>query len=183
MLFLTQNMFLVGFNSSRKKKLRKVNTIDTRSIVTFWKKIVDSIKSFALWLCWQFILLSINKISGNIEIHTIMGSVVSKCNLSFSGLWKYNNSVAIVKNVGSVILNHPSTSSFVSTAFYFIFSSWQVQVWSNITIPLDTGRILNVHKTFRRRRLGHLLNVLCTFNSRPLSRRISLVWKKHVKRI
>ena len=29
--------------------------------------------------------------------------------------------------------------------------------------PLDTGRKLNVHKTFRRRP-GRLLNVLCMFN-------------------
>ena len=37
--------------------------------------------------------------------------------------------------------------------------------------PLDTGRKLHVHKTFRRRlgRLGRLLNVLCTFNLRPVS--------------
>ena len=43
--------------------------------------------------------------------------------------------------------------------------------------PVDTGRKLNVHKTFRRRpehktfrrRPGHLLNVLCTFNLRPVS--------------
>ena len=34
--------------------------------------------------------------------------------------------------------------------------------------PVDTGRKLNVHKTFRRRP-GRLLNVLCTFNSRPVS--------------
>ena len=34
--------------------------------------------------------------------------------------------------------------------------------------PTDTGRKLNVHKTFRRR-LGHFLNVLCTFNLRPVS--------------
>ena len=34
--------------------------------------------------------------------------------------------------------------------------------------PVDTGRKLNVHKTFRRR-LGRLLNVLCTFNLRPVS--------------
>ena len=32
----------------------------------------------------------------------------------------------------------------------------------------DTGRNLNVHKTFRRRP-GCLLNVLCTFNLRPVS--------------
>ena len=35
--------------------------------------------------------------------------------------------------------------------------------------PLDTGRKLNVHKTFRRCQ-GRLLNVLCTFNLRPVSR-------------
>ena len=34
--------------------------------------------------------------------------------------------------------------------------------------PVDTGRKLNVHKTFRRR-LGRLLTVLCTFNLRPVS--------------
>ena len=36
-----------------------------------------------------------------------------------------------------------------------------------IVIPVDTGRKLNVHKTFRRRP-GRLLNVLCTFNLRPV---------------
>ena len=35
-------------------------------------------------------------------------------------------------------------------------------------IPVDTERKLNVHKTFRRRP-GRLLNVLCTFNLRPVS--------------
>ena len=34
--------------------------------------------------------------------------------------------------------------------------------------PIDTGRKLNVHKTFRRRP-GRLLNVLCTLNLRPVS--------------
>ena len=34
--------------------------------------------------------------------------------------------------------------------------------------PINTGRKLNVHKTFRRRP-GRLLNVLCTFNLRPMS--------------
>ena len=32
---------------------------------------------------------------------------------------------------------------------------------------VDTGRKLNIHKTFRRRP-GRLLNVLCTFNLRPV---------------
>ena len=36
------------------------------------------------------------------------------------------------------------------------------------SIPVDTGRKLNAHKTFRRRP-GPLLNVLCTFNLRPVS--------------
>ena len=35
--------------------------------------------------------------------------------------------------------------------------------------PVDTGRELNVHKTFRRRR-GRLVNVLCTFSLCPLSK-------------
>ena len=34
--------------------------------------------------------------------------------------------------------------------------------------PVDTVRKLNEHKTFRRRP-GRLLNVLCTFNLRPVS--------------
>ena len=34
--------------------------------------------------------------------------------------------------------------------------------------PVDKRRKLNVHKTFRRRS-GRLLNVLCTFNLRPVS--------------
>ena len=38
--------------------------------------------------------------------------------------------------------------------------------------PVDTGRKLNVHKTFRRRP-GRLLNVLCTFNLRPVSTGLS----------
>ena len=43
----------------------------------------------------------------------------------------------------------------------------------NITIysthnSVETGRKLDVHKTFRRR-AGRLLNVLCMFNLRPVS--------------
>ena len=37
--------------------------------------------------------------------------------------------------------------------------------------PVDTERKLNVHKTFRGRP-GRLLNVLCTFNLRPVSAEI-----------
>ena len=35
--------------------------------------------------------------------------------------------------------------------------------------PVDKGRKLNAHKTFRRRP-GRLLNVLCAFNLRPVPR-------------
>ena len=43
--------------------------------------------------------------------------------------------------------------------------------WSRPTstrLPVDTGRKLNVHKTFRRHP-RRILNVLCTFNLRPVS--------------
>ena len=39
---------------------------------------------------------------------------------------------------------------------------------TEISNPVDTERKLNLHKTFRRRP-GRLLNVLCTFNLRPVS--------------
>ena len=41
---------------------------------------------------------------------------------------------------------------------------------------VDTGRKLNIHKTFRRRP-GRLLNVLCTFNLRPVSTEGRLAFK------
>ena len=48
-----------------------------------------------------------------------------------------------------------------------VFSCEFLESFKN-TFPLDTGPKLNVHKTFRRRP-GRLLNVLCTFNLRPVS--------------
>ena len=52
-----------------------------------------------------------------------------------------------------------------------IYHGFQSISWlaPKILDPLDTGRKLNAHKTFRRRP-GRLLNVLCTFNLRPVSR-------------
>ena len=41
-------------------------------------------------------------------------------------------------------------------------------------IPVDTERKLNVHKTLRRRP-ERLLNVLCTFNLRPVSTGIKII--------
>ena len=43
-----------------------------------------------------------------------------------------------------------------------------IQQFTSGKLPVDTRRNLNVHKTFRRRP-GRLLNVLCTFNLRPVS--------------
>ena len=42
--------------------------------------------------------------------------------------------------------------------------------------PVDTGRKLNVHKTFRRRP-GRLLNVFCTFNLCPVSTGTIYAWE------
>ena len=44
----------------------------------------------------------------------------------------------------------------------------QIVFSSKWNFPVDTGRKLNVHKTFRRRP-GRLLNILCTFNLRTVS--------------
>ena len=47
-------------------------------------------------------------------------------------------------------------------------------------IPLDTGRKLNAHKTFRRRP-GRLLNILYTFDLRPASGVMATITQnKHV---
>ena len=40
----------------------------------------------------------------------------------------------------------------------------------HVANPMDTGRVLKVHKTFSRVP-GSLLNVLCTFSLRPVLRR------------
>ena len=50
----------------------------------------------------------------------------------------------------------------ISIIFYVLFCiQW-------VSFPVDTGRKLNIHKTLKRRP-GHLLNVLRTFNLRPVS--------------
>ena len=50
------------------------------------------------------------------------------------------------------------------TGYYMI----ETYVMKELRNPVDTGRKLNVHKIFRKRP-GRLLNVLCTFNLRPVS--------------
>ena len=50
-----------------------------------------------------------------------------------------------------------------------------------VIFPIDTGRKLNVHKTFRIR-LGRLLNVLCTFSLRPVSTELLKLHQKPRRR-
>ena len=49
-----------------------------------------------------------------------------------------------------------------------IFDKKSILKFFDPFLPVDTGRKLNVNKTFRKRP-GRLLNVLCTFNLRPAS--------------
>ena len=66
---------------------------------------------------------------------------------------------------------------------YYILSITIKDSLSNLPIcliyPVDTGRKLNIHKTFRKRP-GHLLNVLCKFSLRPVSTGYQLVHSPHV---
>ena len=49
---------------------------------------------------------------------------------------------------------------YLRLIFFLLYRLW--------LLPVDTGRKLNVHKTFRRLP-GRLLKALCTFNLRPVS--------------
>ena len=57
-------------------------------------------------------------------------------------------------------LNESNDSSLYLT---YMFS------YKHNSYPVDTGRKLNVHKTFKRRP-GRLLNILRTFSLRPVSK-------------
>ena len=63
-------------------------------------------------------------------------------------------------------------SSFIRNLSRILIRAWAISYdcWKYLrTHPVDTGRKLNAHKTFRRRP-GRLLNVvLVTFNLRPVS--------------
>ena len=68
-----------------------------------------------------------------------------------------------VKNLGKGI-----RKIFWDVKYFEIFLVSVMMQASLLISPVGTGRKLNVHKTFRRRP-GRLLNVLCTFNLRPVS--------------
>ena len=58
---------------------------------------------------------------------------------------------------------------FLTVLNVITYKLYKVQFRNDIFFDaVDTGRKLNVHKTFRRRP-GRLLNVLCTLNLRPVS--------------
>ena len=57
---------------------------------------------------------------------------------------------------------------FWDVKYFEIFLVSVMMQASLLISPVDTGRKLNVHKTFKRRH-GYLLSVLCTFNLRPVS--------------
>ena len=65
----------------------------------------------------------------------------------------------------------PWDFNYLAMNYYWSIARW---VWYSSYriveryLPVDTGRKLNLHKTFKRRP-GRHLNVLCTFNLRPVS--------------
>ena len=57
-----------------------------------------------------------------------------------------------------------------------VYESNGVILWLAVAQdPVDTGRKFNIHKTFRRRS-GRLLNVLCTFDLRPVCTGEGVSW-------
>ena len=64
--------------------------------------------------------------------------------------------------------NYDFVIILIAILFYSNYETFKLRDSIQSFYPLDTGRKLNVHKTFRRR-LGRLLNVLCTFNLRTVS--------------
>ena len=87
----------------------------------------------------------------------------------------------IIKAIIARITESLSYQVWVSLGGLFYLSFYRVRlincpyngfnsVWlmEYLSYPVDTGLKLNVHKTFIRRP-GRLLNVLCTFNLRPVT--------------
>ena len=94
--------------------------------------------------------------------------------------WKSNNNLKANIETGG----NEKTANFTKAPKYLfcdflIFeliyssSSEDFNKFRALIFAVDTGRKLNVHKTFRRRP-GRLLNVLCTFNLRPVSTGLGL---------
>ena len=110
----------------------------------------------------------------------------------YKALWEYaanlqENTIAkvwlhsILHGFFTINLVHVfRTQQFNHFLFYNNTSGGLLLCWKKpklahaIQLPVDTGRKLNVHKTFRRRP-GRLLNVSCRFNLPPVSTGLFLV--------
>ena len=60
-------------------------------------------------------------------------------------------------------------NAFINGAYTANFPHWFDKRWVNYSYPLDEERKFNVYKTLQRCP-GPLLNTLCMFNLRPVSR-------------
>ena len=67
--------------------------------------------------------------------------------------------------LGSIYIEGWTTGNIIGKHIFKLLKKLDISISSS---PVDTGCKLNVHKTFRGRP-GRLLNILCTFNLRPVS--------------
>ena len=86
-------------------------------------------------------------------------SLLAGCTLHFVLLRRHLKTLVFYS---STIFNSYNFHSHTFSHSYNFFHSYTFH-------PLDTGRKLNIKKTFKRRP-GRLLNVLCTLNLRPVTR-------------
>ena len=111
-------------------------------MVLFWENLVVNWLSFSTFKIWLAILSEL------LLLWMIVGGIVLDYWLKDINCFK----------PFLVILN--------SQLFWNYFQKYDRLLF--ISNPIDAGRKLNIHKTFRRRP-GRLLNVLCTFSVRPVS--------------
>ena len=119
----------------------------------------------SLFPSWLFIYLFINLL--NLFINLLIYLFINLFIDSFT----YSLIHPCIHSFKKLIRNHPSwkiyPTHYVIPSLIF-FAMWPPFKRTERQHPVDTECKLNVHKTFRRRP-GRLLNVLCTFNSRPVS--------------
>ena len=145
-------------------------------LVTFTEEILNEILLFSCSVCIVALDLSFymtyKKIPGLISIPYFCVN-----------LWKFKVSKkSLSTTLHKLRLNQ---SVFWPPSFWmsYIYMAVRIQRGGSIfflkwkhpeaRFPVDTGRKLNIYKTFRIRS-GRLLNVLCTFNLRPVSRGLTL---------
>ena len=77
----------------------------------------------------------------------------------------------------SIFLKKGSPKNFIPPWRFFLYF-----YINHILIPVDTGRKVNVQKTFRRHP-GSLLNVLCTFILRPVSAGTEIIYRDKASKL